>query len=1038
MIDRIVTFSLQYRLVIVLIWLILIGLGLRAATELPIDAVPDVTTNQVQINTRAPGFGALEMERYVTVPLEVALSSLPKKEEVRSISQFGLSQVTITFPDDVDLYWARQQVLERLQEVREKLPPGLSPELAPVATGLGEIYQFCLEKENGQEYTPEELTELHTLLEWFIKAELRDVPGVIEVNAYGGYDKQFVVEVRPAQLVAYQVTLPQLVEALEKNNANAAGGYYIAGQEQILIRGLGLMQSVQDIENVVVTSSGGRPVLVKDLAAVRLGSSLRAGAATHAGHEAVLGIAVLLKGENSRTVTHRVQERMNALAGSLPQGIRLEPVYDRSELVDLTIHTAARNLIEGGVLVVVVLFLFLLQLRAGLIVSSAIPLSMLVAVLGMRQFGVSANLMSLGAIDFGLIVDAAVIIVENCVRRLAERRHQLGRPLTEPERQETIALGTLEVRRASQFGELIILSAYLPILALSGLEGKMFRPMALTVIMALLGALFLSLTLIPALCSFFLKAQEEARHGVLDWLSRRYETTLHLALRHRLTVVLGSLGLVVLCALSALTLGSEFLPELDEGAIAINHRRLPSVSLDETVRQTRAIEHTLMAFPEVRTVLSRIGRPEIATDPMGPDMVDTYVMLKPRDQWSGESREELVEKISQALSRFPGIAFSYSQPIKFRMAELIEGIGVRSDVAVKIYGDDPKVLAQLGQQVAAVLRDVPGAADVHAEEGDRGLPVLQIEPDRAELARYGLNIADLNQVIEAARVGIPAGTVLEGYARFDLVVRLSPAAATDLKSLGALELVSADGQRIPLDRVARLQLVDSPAVAARENGRRRSTVECNVRGRDLGSFVDQAQRQVRATVKLPSGYTLHWAGTFENLESGRNRLLVVVPLTFLLIFVLLYTTFGSIREAALVFTGIPLALTGAVLALLLTGMPFSMSAGIGFVAVSGVSVLNGLVMLSFIQQLRKSGLSAHEAVLRGSLNRLRPVLMTATVASIGFLPMALSHGAGSEVQKPLAVVVIGGILTSTLLTLYVLPVLYTWTAATFRLGGSHD
>lgn len=1038
MIDRIVTFSLQYRLDIVLIWLILIGLGLRAATELPIDAVPDVTTNQVQINTRAPGFGALEMERYVTVPLEVALSSLPKKEEVRSISQFGLSQVTITFPDDVDLYWARQQVLERLQEVREKLPPGLSPELAPVATGLGEIYQFCLEKENGQEYTPEELTELHTLLEWFIKAELRDVPGVIEVNAYGGYDKQFVVEVRPAQLVAYQVTLPQLVEALEKNNANAAGGYYIAGQEQILIRGLGLMQSVQDIENVVVTSSGGRPVLVKDLAAVRLGSSLRAGAATHAGHEAVLGIAVLLKGENSRTVTHRVQERMNALAGSLPQGIRLEPVYDRSELVDLTIHTAARNLIEGGVLVVVVLFLFLLQLRAGLIVSSAIPLSMLVAVLGMRQFGVSANLMSLGAIDFGLIVDAAVIIVENCVRRLAERRHQLGRPLTEPERQETIALGTLEVRRASQFGELIILSAYLPILALSGLEGKMFRPMALTVIMALLGALFLSLTLIPALCSFFLKAQEEARHGVLDWLSRRYETTLHLALRHRLTVVLGSLGLVVLCALSALTLGSEFLPELDEGAIAINHRRLPSVSLDETVRQTRAIEHTLMAFPEVRTVLSRIGRPEIATDPMGPDMVDTYVMLKPRDQWSGESREELVEKISQALSRFPGIAFSYSQPIKFRMAELIEGIGVRSDVAVKIYGDDPKVLAQLGQQVAAVLRDVPGAADVHAEEGDRGLPVLQIEPDRAELARYGLNIADLNQVIEAARVGIPAGTVLEGYARFDLVVRLSPAAATDLKSLGALELVSADGQRIPLDRVARLQLVDSPAVAARENGRRRSTVECNVRGRDLGSFVDQAQRQVRATVKLPSGYTLHWAGTFENLESGRNRLLVVVPLTFLLIFVLLYTTFGSIREAALVFTGIPLALTGAVLALLLTGMPFSMSAGIGFVAVSGVSVLNGLVMLSFIQQLRKSGLSAHEAVLRGSLNRLRPVLMTATVASIGFLPMALSHGAGSEVQKPLAVVVIGGILTSTLLTLYVLPVLYTWTAATFRLGGSHD
>ncbi|HYL38502.1 MAG TPA: CusA/CzcA family heavy metal efflux RND transporter [Bryobacteraceae bacterium] len=1039
MIDRLIAWSIRWRLFVVLLAFALVGAGIYASLGLPIDAVPDVTTNQVQINTVAPAFTPLEMEQYVTAPIEVAMSSLPHKQGIRSLSQFGLSQVTIVFPDEADLYAARQLVLERLRGVERDLPPGVAPELAPISTGLGEIYQFTVEDVSGaNRYS---LMDRRTLLDWFIKPQLRTVPGVIDVNSFGGEEQQYEVLVDPAKLIGYGLTLGQVISALSANNINAGGGYLEQGGEQELIRAVGLIQDERDIGNIVVSSHQGTPVYVSSVAEIRRGAQIRQGAATRDGKgETVMGIAMLLKGENSRAVASRISERLQQVQKALPPGVKIEPYYDRSTLVNRTIRTATRNLIEGGLVVMAVLFLFLLQIRAGLIVSSAIPLAMLVAIIGMRYAGISANLMSLGAIDFGLIVDAAVIIVENCTRRLAEKRRELGRALSGEERRATVRDASVEVRKAGQVGEILIIAAYLPIVSLAGIEGKMFRPMAFTVVFALSGALALSLTLIPALSALILreprripkeqpqKAIFESDNPIVHFIARFYAPLLRGAMRRRRLTALGSVLFVIACLALFPYLGAEFLPKLDEGAIAINVNRLPGVSLSEAVRMTTALEKILRDFPATRTVVSRIGRPEIATDPMGPNMGDTYVFLKPIAEWkTAGSREELVSKMADRLKALPTQAYSFSQPIEFRMQELIEGIGARSDVVIKIFGDDLATLREQADRTARILGKVPGAADVKVEQTS-GQPVLQVAIDRAAIARYGINVADVQQVVQTAIAGTEATRVLEGFRRFELVVRLRPEVRQSARDFSNLLVSAPNGQRIPLAQLARIGTATGPVEIARENGQRRISVEVNVRGRDVGSFVQQAQSDVAREMQLPPGYILEWGGLWEHLESGRNRLLIVVPVTFLIIFMLLFATFHSARLAALVFTGVPFAVTGGILALLLRGMPFSMSAGVGFIAVSGVAVLNGLVLVAFIGRFRERGDPLEAAVYQGTLLRLRPVLMTAAVASLGFLPMALSTSAGAEVQRPLATVVIGGIVTSTFLTLLVLPAVYPWFA----------
>ena len=1036
MVDQLIAWSIRWRLFVVLLALGLVGAGIYAAIGLPIDAVPDVTTNQVQINSVAPAFTPLEMEQYVTSPIEVAMSSLPRKEEIRSISQFGLSQVTIVFPDDVDLYAARQLVLERLRDVERDLPPGVAPELAPISTGLGEIYQFTVEDVTG--HNRYSLMERRTLLDWFIKPQLRTVPGVIEVNSFGGEEQQYEVLVDPAKLTGYGLSLRQVIDALSQNNINVGGAYLEHGGEQELIRGVGLIQSERDIGNVVLSSHQGTPVYVSSVAEIRRGAQIRQGAATRDGSgETVMGIAMMLKGENSRAVAQRVSDRLQQVQKALPAGVKIEPFYNRGTLVDRTIRTASRNLIEGGLVVMAVLFLFLFQIRAGLIVSSAIPLAMLVAIIGMRYFGISANLMSLGAIDFGLVVDAAVIIVENCVRRLAEKRHELGRALSGEERRTTIREASVEVRRAGQVGEILIIAAYLPIVSLAGIEGKMFRPMAFTVIFALAGALALSLTLIPALSALILREPRTSKEGhpetafeadnpIVRFVRRLYAPLLRLAMRHRGVTAAVSVLFVVACGALFPYLGAEFLPKLDEGAIAINVNRLPSVSLSEAVKMTTSLEQIVREFPETDTVVSRIGRPEIATDPMGPNMGDTYVFLKPPTEWkTASSREELVAKMADRLKALPTQAYSFSQPIEFRMQELIEGIGARSDVVIKIFGEDLETLREQANQTARIVGKVGGAADVKVEQIS-GLPMLQVKIDREAIARYGINVVDVQQLIQTAIAGTEATRVLEGFRRFGLVVRLTPAVRQTAQDFSSLLVSAPNGQRIPLAQLAHISSETGPVEIARENGQRRISVEVNVRGRDVGSFVQQAQAAVAREIQTPPGYIVQWGGLWEHLESGRDRLMIVVPVTFLLIFMLLFATFHSARLAALVFTGVPFAVTGGILALMVRGMPFSMSAGVGFIAGSGVAVLNGLVLVAFIGQFRKRGESVETAVYQGTLIRLRPVLMTAAVASLGFLPMALSTSAGAEVQRPLATVVIGGIVTSTFLTLLVLPAIYAW------------
>ena len=1022
MINGLIRFAVQQRLLVMLMVVIMIGAGVYSLRRLPIDAVPDVTNVQVQILTAAPSLAPLEIERQITFPVEVAMSGLPDIEEIRSVSKFGLSSVTVVFADSVDTYFARQLVLERLTQARESIPESIgSPEMGPISTGLGEIYQYELRGAPGSGY---DATALRTIQDWSVRRQLLGVPGVTEVNSFGGYEKQYQVRLDAMKLQSYGLSLRDVLEAVGRNNANVGGAYVEHGSEQYLLRGIGLIETAEDIRNIVVkTGKEGVPVYVGDVGQVIEGATVRQGAVTAEGEgEIVAGIAMMLKGENSRSVVGQVKERVEQIKKTLPKGVELIPFYDRTELVDRTIWTVAKNLIEGALLVIIVLLLLLGNWRGSLLVATIIPLSMLFAAILMRVFNVSGNLMSLGALDFGLIVDGAVVMVENTVRRRAEVQHEGARE--PPER--TILEACIEVGRPVVFAVAIIMIVYLPILSLQGIEGKMFKPMALTVVFALLGSLILSLTYVPAAMTFLLRGHiSEKESFLIRFAKRLYRPALEFMIRWRSQGLAVATALVVVSGVIFPLLGSEFIPRLDEGSLAVQIQRLPSVSLSQSVHDATKTEEVLRSFPEVTKVVSKTGRAEVATDPMGVDVSDIYVELKPTSQWtSAHSREELIEKMAEALeSGVPSAVFSFSQPIELRVAELISG--VRSDVAIKLFGDDLDTLKKTADRIADVVRKVQGAEDVKVE-ATAGLPQLQIKPDRAAIARYGINVEDVNDMVEAVVAGKHAGIVYEGEQRFNMVVRFGEEASREMEAINGLLIAAPNGARVPLSQLADIRLVEGPAQISREDTRRRIGVELNVRGRDVGSFVNEAQAAIARDVQIPSGYYLTWGGTFENLERASGRLLIVVPLALFLIFVLLFTTFSSVKQALLIYTGIPFAVVGGIFALFLRGMPFSISAGVGFIALFGVAVLNGVVMVSYINKLREEGKSVAAAVREGAMTRLRPVLMTALVASLGFIPMALATSAGAEVQRPLATVVIGGLITSTLLTLLILPTLYGW------------
>jgi len=1021
MINALIKFSVANRLIILLLVAIMAVAGAYSLVNLPIDAVPDVTNVQVQVLTSAPSLAPLEIERQITFPVEVAMSGLPDVEEIRSVSKFGLSAVTVVFADSVDTYFARQLVLERLSQAREQIPESIgSPEMGPISTGLGEIYQYELKSPDGSY----DATALRTIQDWNVRRQLLGVPGVTEINSFGGYEKQYQVRIDPAKLQSYGLTLREVYEAVAKNNGNVGGAYIEKGAEQYLLRGIGLVEKSDDVANIVVkTGKEGVPVYVRDIGEVVEGATVRQGAVSSDGKgEIVAGIAMMLKGENSRTVVNNLKERVEQVKKSLPQGVELVPFYDRTELIDRAIATVRTNLIEGAILVIVILLLLLGNWRGALLVATIIPLSMLFAAILMRIFNMSGNLMSLGALDFGLIVDGAVVMVENAVRRRAEAQHEHSRE--PPER--TILESCLEVARPVVFAVAIIAIVYLPILSLEGIEGKMFVPMALTVVFALAGSLLLSLTYVPAMLTFILKGKvSETESFLIRWSKQIYRPSLAFMMKFRAQGLAVAVGLVLISGAIFPYLGAEFIPRLDEGDLAVQIGRLPSISLNKSVAIATEAEKILMEFPEVRTVISKTGRAEIATDPMGVEISDLYVALNPKSEWTdGKNREELIADMSERLeNEIPDGVFSFSQPIELRVAELISG--VRSDVAIKLYGDDLEVLKEKADEIVKVVQTVSGAEDVKAE-ATSGLPQLQIKPNRAAISRYGLNVEDVNDMIESVVAGKEAGQVFEGEQRFDLVVRLNEDAGRSVETVKNLLLTSPSGARVPLSQVADIQLVEGAAQISREDTRRRIGVELNVRGRDIASFVAEAQTRIESGVQLPPGYYLKWGGTFENLERASARLLIVVPIALFLIFVLLYTTFGSIKQALLIYTGIPFAVVGGVFALLIRGMPFSISAGVGFIALFGVAVLNGVVMVSFINHLREEGRTVFDAVNEGAMTRLRPVLMTALVASLGFIPMALATSAGAEVQRPLATVVIGGLITSTLLTLLILPTLYAW------------
>ena len=1031
--ERVLQGSIRHRWLVMLAVLMMALVCVYHARNLPIDAVPDITNVQVQVNTEAPGFTPLEVEQRITFPVETALAGLPKLSGTRSISRYGLSQVTVVFEDGTDIYFARQLVNERIQQVRSQLPASLQPAMGPIATGLGEIFMYTVEakpgarRPDGKEWTPMDLRELQ---DWVVRPQLRNLQGVTEVNTIGGFEKQFHVTPSPDKLRAYGITLQDIMSALARNNENVGAGYIERNGEQYLIRIPGQLGGIVDIGQVVVAERGGVPLRLKEIAEVGLGRELRNGAATENGQEVVLGTVFMLVGENSREVSTRVADRLVKVNESLPAGVVAQAVYNRSTLVDSTIRTVQANLVEGALLVIFTLFILLGNLRAALITAAVIPLSMLFTMTGMATNKVSGNLMSLGALDFGLIVDGAVIIIENCLRRFAKEQGRLGRLLTQPERLALAFEATREVRGATLFGELIIAVVYIPIFALTGVEGKMFHPMAFTVVAALLGAMILSVTFIPAAVAIFITGKVSEHENIaVRGAKAAYLPILRVLMKARLTVVAASVAVLAIALAAATRLGSEFMPSLDEGDIALHALRIPGTSLTQAIAMQSVLEARLKAFPEVDKVVGKIGTAEIATDPMPPSVADTYVMLKPRAQWPDprKPKAQLVSELEVAAKSIPGNNYEFTQPIQMRFNELISG--VRTDVAVKVYGDDLDVMLASAQRIEAILTAIPGSADVKVEQVT-GLPLLTVQLNREALARYGLAVDDAQKVVATALGGTVAGEIFEGDRRFDVVVRLPESVRTDIDGLGNLPVpLPARGAGsvrafIPLREVAIISLAQGPNQISRENGKRRVVVTANVRGRDLGSFVAEAQRRVQEAAVAPAGYWVEYGGTFEQLISASNRLKLVVPAALLLVFGLLYASFRSIKDALLVFSGVPLALTGGVAALILRDIPFSISAGVGFIALSGVAVLNGLVIISFIRALRAEGRPLELAIEEGCLTRLRPVLMTALVAGLGFIPMALATGAGSEVQRPLATVVIGGIISSTILTLLTLPVLY--------------
>ena len=1025
--ERIIQFSIQNAIWVLLFACTWIAVGIYSYQKLPIDAVPDITNTQVQINTQAKGFTALEVEQRITYPIENAMAGIPNLELTRSISRYGLSQVTIVFKDGTDIYWARQQINQRVQEAQSELPAQIAPTMSPVSTGLGEIYQWVLKadpnakKPDGTAYTPMDLREIQ---DWIVRPQLQRVKGVAEVNSIGGFEKTYVVSPDLNRMQQLNISLEQLQQALAQNNENRGAGYIEDNGQQLTVRVPGAFNGLSDIENTMLGSPNGRPIRVGDIAQVSIGHDLRTGAATYNGKETVLGVAMMAMGGNSRTVSKAVDAKLQDIQNSLPKGVVIETVYDRTTLVEKAIKTVQKNLVEGAILVIIILFLFLGNIRAALITACVIPLSMLFTLTGMAQKNISANLMSLGALDFGIIVDGAVVIVENCIRRLAHTQQLLKRPLTQSERFKEVFLAARQARRPLIFGQLIILVVYLPIFALSGVEAKMFHPMALAVVLALVAAIILSITFVPAAVALWVKGdiQEKESRWML-WLKAKYQQTLDISYQYKAVVLIFALCVLVITGFISTKLGSEFAPQLSEGDFAIQQLRSPSTGLEESLRIQKNTEKLLLkSFPEIKAVFARTGTAEVATDVMPPNISDGYIMLKPRSEWPNpkESLDELRGRMVTYLATIPGNNSEFSQPIELRFNELISG--VRSDVGVKIFGDDMNVLNTEATKISKIIQQISGSSAVKVEQTS-GLPLLNVEVNKTLAAQYGLSVRSIQDLVATSIGGQSVGEILEGDRRFDFVIRLGEQDRS-VASVSQLPIQLPNGGSILLSDVAQVSTIEGINQVSRENGKRRVVVTTNVEGRDLGSFVSDVQTQLKAYT-LPSGYWIEYGGQFENLASAKARMQIVIPLALITIFILLMAVFHNVKESLLVFTGVPFALTGGVLFLWLRDIPLSMSAGIGFIALSGVAVLNGLVMLTFIKELRDK-YPVHKAVWQGAILRLRPVLMTACVASLGFVPMALATGTGAEVQRPLATVVIGGIISSTLLTLVLLPVLYRW------------
>jgi len=1030
MIDKLIAFSIKQKIVIGFLTVLLIIFGIYSAINLPVDAVPDITNNQIQIITSSPTLSATEIERFITYPIEISLSNTPKLIELRSISKLGVSVVTAIFEDNVDIYFARNLIFQKLKEAEENIPKELgTPEMAPISTGLGEIYQYVVRPEKKGDTTFSDM-ELRTIQDWIVKRQLLGTEGVAEVNSFGGYEKQFQILVNADALKSYNISMREVFEAVNNNNANVGGSFIEHNSEQYAIRGIGIIENKEDINNIVIKSEHGIPVLLNQVADVEEAGAIRYGSVTQDGKgEVVAGIVMMLKGANSREVAKTVHEKIEKIKPTLPKGVTIDEFYNREDLVDRAIATVEKNLIEGAVIVIFVLVLLLGNLRAGFIVASVIPLSMLFALIMMKLFGVSGNLMSLGAIDFGLIVDGAVIIVESIIVAIAHSIHRHKRALSKDEMQDTIFRSTTGIIKSAIFGILIIIVVYLPIFALGGIEGKMFKPMAFTVGFALIGALILSLTYVPMMSDLILqrdlKEKETIADKIINFIKRLYLPSLRFALRKKILIIASAVIALVFSIVLFLRLGGEFIPKLDEGDIAYQIGRLPGISLKESKRIGTICEQILIAkFPEVKTVVTKTGAAEIATDPMGVEFSDVIVMLKPKDEWtSAKTKEELVEKMHKELSVVPGIGLSFTQPIELRFNELLSG--AKGDIAVKIFGDDLTELTKIGTQAAKIISGIQGAEDVSVQQLE-GLPQLQIKIKRDKIARYGINVNDVNEIIEAGLAGKIAGAVFEGDRKFDILVKYKQSDRNNIEDIKNILVNSGSGAKIPLSELADINLEEGPSEITRDNGKRRIIAQCNVRGRDIESFVKELQSQIKDELKMPPGYSLEYGGQFKNLQSAKERLYIAVPVSLFFIFVLLFITFNSVKQGLLVFSGIPFAIVGGIFALVIRDIPFSISAGVGFIALFGVAVLNGIVMIAHFNKLEKEGIKdVYERIILGTSARLRPILMTALVASLGFIPMAISSGAGAEVQKPLATVVIGGLISSTLLTLIVLPLLYS-------------